>query len=166
MKRHLIHIEAVKKAGAKLQFQIRLPKTICKITGIQVTVVPKVGDILPTPAPQEGEDLPPGEQVDTGHVERGSLQLRIPEERDVFFSEIVYYPNHSLQGFYDFNQPGLAQKTDWWFTGGRTKYYSTRIPVTDTLIEAFYEDRSVSVNMGDMVNYDLKIYFKLDDYIE
>ncbi|MBD3638158.1 MAG: hypothetical protein HUJ25_12470 [Crocinitomicaceae bacterium] len=166
MKRHLIHIEQVKKAGAKLQFQIRLPRRISKITGIQVTVVPKAGDTLPTPPPPDGEDVPPGEEVQVGNVERGRLRLRIPEKRDVFYAEDIFYPTHALGGYYDFNEPGLARKTEWWFTGGRSKYFSTDIPIVDTLVEAYYEDNSVNANPGDTVNYDLKIYFKLNDYIE
>ncbi|MBD3637200.1 MAG: hypothetical protein HUJ25_07615 [Crocinitomicaceae bacterium] len=166
MKRHLIHIESVKKAGAKLQFQIRLPRRISKITGIQVTVVSKANDILPVPPPSDGEDLPPGEEVVSNYVERGRLLLRIPEKRDVFYADDIFYPTHVLGGYYDFNEPGLSGRKEWWFTGENSKYYSTDIPIADTLVEAYYEDNAVNANPGDSVDYELKIYFKLDDYFE
>lgn len=146
MKRHLIHTEFIRKAGAKIQFQVRLPRKINQITGIQLSLI-RQGAVSPVPVSSS---------------ERGSLRLRIPERRDVFYSENTFYPTHSMGGYYDFGEVGIGAKQEWWFKGERVRYYKTDIPLSSTFIEGFYEDQSNEPQ----VDYQLRIYFKLNDYTE
>ena len=162
MKRHLIHTIEVKKPGAKLQFQIKLPRTVNKITGIQLAIAPKIDPNQGTTNPPHEGEIPPNEQPIIREPERGSLRLRIPERRDVFYSENVHFPSHALNGYWDFNEPGLVKMNEWWFSGMRQKYYTVDVPIRDTMIEGYYEDHSTDSE----VDYVLKIYFKLNDYAE
>ena len=154
MKRHLIHIEEVKKVGAKLQFQVKLPRTIRKIAGIMVTAIPRIEIGIPSP-PNEGEDIPPSSIV--GESERGWLRLRIPANRDVFYAESVFYPSHAINGYWDFNEPGITSRTEVWFNGKKQEYFKVDVPLEDTIVEGFYEDRSSDPK----VNYQLKVYLKV-----
>ena len=79
MKKTLIHTETIKKKGAKVQFQIKLPITVTEVTGLLITA---------TVNERQKEDRPSAVSY------CGWIRLRLPEKRDVFYSELVHFSNH------------------------------------------------------------------------
>ena len=150
MKKIIIHIEEIKKQGAKVQFQIKLPSTAKKVYGILITTNPYSDNAIPP----DGEDNPPNEG---GTSEVGWLTLRIPEKRDVFYAEAIRPSSSYENDFHSIKKQGLAQEFEWWFKGTKREFFKVTVPIEDTIIEGFYEDRSTVST----VDYQLKIYLEL-----
>ncbi len=142
----LLHKEPITKQGAKHQFQVKLPETAIEVCGVLVTLNPRQETVLPMG--QEGIAIP----------ERGSLWLRIPESRDVFYATIEGFPRHYHPDFYQIPEPGITGLTDWWFRGRRREFFAVSVPVEDTLIEGYYIDHATEAQ----TDYDLRVYLKLE----
>lgn len=156
MNKILIHSERIKKVGAKIQFQITLPSTECLVEGIIVTVNPngKARIVPPPPIPS-----PKPNKVITKNLidpQTGWLWLRIPENRDVFYSKIVKYENHQQPTLDTVQTIGINGNQEWWFKGTKREFFKINVPVNDTIIQGFYVDRSKARS----VDYTLKVYLQ------
>lgn len=145
MKKIIIHIEEIKSRSEKIQFQIKLPVTSNCVTGVLATVSPNTEHI-----PVEGED-PRIENI-------GSLWLRIPECRDVFFADQVREFNHLQKEFHGITFPILTTQPEWWFSGWKRDFFSINVPIEDTVLEGYYIDETPPAP----VSYLLKIYIELE----
>lgn len=149
MKKVILHIEEIKDTGTKLQFQVKLPVTTKCITGVLATVTPNT-----EPSGAEGED-PRNENA-------GSLWLRVPEERDVFFADDVKEYNHIQQEFHGIAEPILTLQPDWWFSGWKREFFSITAPIEDTVVEGFYIDETKQTAISTSTSYLLRIYLELE----
>lgn len=141
MRKVIIHIESIKKRNQKRHFQIKIPSTTEKVTGVLVTVNPgSMGKI-------------------TDGIERGWLWLRIPEKRDVFFATTVHFEDHEQKELVKVDQPGISGNDERWFSAEKRDFFKVWVPTQDTIIEGFYVDRSKE----QVVNYELRIYLETED---
>ncbi|MBL4862069.1 MAG: hypothetical protein JKY09_03510 [Crocinitomicaceae bacterium] len=145
MKKILIYTEHVKKRGAKLQFQIKLPRTCIKVKGILITIHPWS---LPKPT----------KAVRNPSKELGSIWLRIPEKRDVFYTQTCEYPNHIIDNYLGIDRQGLTGNNEWWTIRTKRAFFKIEVPSEDTLIEGFYVDHSTAHS----VDYQVKVYLELE----
>lgn len=145
MKKILIHSENIKKKGAKLQFQIKLPSTAKEVTGLLITATRRTE--LKREQPNLSKDF------------CGWIRLRTPDKRDVFYAELVSYSNHIEQQLGQLPQLGLglADTDGWWFNGTKREFFKIRVPVENTIIEGYYEDHSKQDNEL----YTLKVYLEV-----
>ena len=143
MKKIIIHQEVIQMENQKQMFQIKLPNDTTAITGVLI-VVNETGQI-----PQQLREP----------FEKGLINLRISNKRDVFFSERVERSNHLITPFVDRAQQGLLEREQWWFSGTQREFFRITIPVNDAIVEGFYEDKSTNVNS---IEYTLKIYLELE----
>lgn len=145
MKKILIHTEDIKKQGAKVQFQIKLPKATKEVTGILITA---------TPTEIRKEDRPSPIHYS------GWINLRIPDKRDVFYSELVSFSNHIEE--LKINLPriglGIGDQNKWWFNGTKREFFKIRVPIENTLIEGYYEDHSTK----EIQTYTLRVYLSTE----
>lgn len=144
MKKVIIHIEEIKSRQAKIQFQVKLPVTCKCITGLLATISPNTEHI-----PVEGEDP----RVENA----GSLWLRIPECRDVFYAEDVKEYNHLQKEFHTITQPILTTQPQWWFSGWKRDFFTTHVAIEETILEGYYVDETPPA----VVSYLLRIYIEL-----
>ncbi|GAB5417612.1 MAG: hypothetical protein Crog4KO_25970 [Crocinitomicaceae bacterium] len=140
---YLIHTELVKKRNGKLQLQIKLPNTIEKITGVLAVIDTK----------NTFRIVPP----DDGYQRfKGSLWLRIPEKRDVFYAADVIEYHGQVSSLFRKPQFGFIHSRSSWISGRIPELFSVNVPVETTVIEGYYEDES-----NDQMNgYTLKIYLQ------
>ncbi|MCH2216322.1 MAG: hypothetical protein MK086_14240 [Flavobacteriales bacterium] len=143
MGRILVHKEEIRKEGAKLQFQIKLPRTDKKVTGLLITATEK--------ALTNGGDPNNSKYA-------GWIRLRIPEKRDVFYAELVKFSNpiEELLSRMSRLEFGLSENNEWWFGGTKREFFKVDVSIEDTIIEGYYEDHSWNENLL----YDLKIYIR------
>jgi len=157
VKKIIIHTEEIKKVGAKVQFQIKLPSTIKQVKGVLITANPNViGGVT-----KRKEEVPPNENPPVTiptESERGWVWLRIPEKRDVFFADIVRFENHQRPTLHGIVQEGISSRSEKWFSGSKREFFKVSVPIEDTLIEGFYVDRSKDRT----VDYKVKIYLELE----
>jgi len=178
MEKILIHTIKVEKVGAKLQFQIKLPRVIrlrnstnlinekigvkeLLVTHIPLSGVKKRGKEIAIEKPTPVEFLPI-EDIPTANThEIGWLWLRIPEERDVFYCETIRpsIRNGANRSIDNFLVPprGISTKGDWWLNGTKQEYFKVDVLTNRTIIEGFYVDRT----KGEIANYEIRIYLKL-----
>lgn len=145
MKKIIIHSEEILSLAEKIQFQIKLPLTANCVTGLLATVSPNVEGI-----PVEGTRFRP--------ENKGSLWLRIPENRDVFFADDVKEYNHLQKEFHGVILPILTARPEWWLSGWKRDFFSIHVPIQDTIIEGYYVDETAP----SVISYVLKIYLELD----
>lgn len=144
MKKILIHKEVIKKKGAKVQFQIKLPITVTDVTGLLITA---------TVNERQKEDLP------TAVSYCGWIRLRLPGKRDVFYSELVHFSNHieELRTKLPEFGLGITAKKEWWFNGTKREFFNINVPIENTLIEGYYEDHSKK----SIKAYTLRVYLEM-----
>ncbi len=99
--------------------------------------------------------------IEIAEQEIGSLWLRIPERRDVLFSEIVKMPIQQY-GLTEFNRamnilPSFG-KGKAWIDGSKESFFSIDIDPTSTIIEGFYSNLLKDLNVG----YQINIYLNLE----
>ncbi|MBI3136049.1 MAG: hypothetical protein HYZ14_15335 [Bacteroidetes bacterium] len=145
MHKILIHTEEITANGSKLQLQIKLPETIEKVTGVFAGITRLPGVAGP---------------ADPADINAGSLWLRIPELRDVFYADRVQELNHLLPEEAIQELMGQAMQPEWWFSGTRYTFFDVTVPVEDTLIEGFYEDESSFATVHYRLNIYLNLYLK------
>ncbi|MBL4704294.1 MAG: hypothetical protein JKY54_07220 [Flavobacteriales bacterium] len=158
MKKMIIHSLVVQKKGAKLQFQIKLPSTIKGVKGILLTSNP-VDD-------QRGVDLISGTKKLTASTptlsaitrgkEVGWVWLRIPDKRDVFYCDTLRHSDHILNTYHGIDPKGLSEQPQWWFSGTKIEFFKVDVPIYNTMIEGYYEDRSTEA----------KPYYKVNIYLQ
>lgn len=155
MKKIIIHIEPIKKVGAKQQFQIRLPWNTKKVVGILTTSdanYQAAKGTLINKRPPYGILIP--------SQKLGDIWLRIPEKRDVFFADTLAFSDHIVNPLIQVESPGIVGDFEWWFEGTKREFFKINIPVESTIIEGFYRDNS----LAGIVDYEVKVYLELDIY--
>ncbi|PHR45475.1 MAG: hypothetical protein COA32_13620 [Fluviicola sp.] len=166
MKRIWVHTVNVSKSGEKIQFQIRLPRTVKKITGVKATANPQIR-LIKKIAP----DYP---------KEAGWLWLRSTGIEDVFFADDVKRPlplhnqtiiNHAPLDDFD--------KGSFWTQGKMEEFLPLDLKLDSNIIQGFYINQIVQQKVGindhynpieramiqprgDQPVYQLKIYLKLE----
>lgn len=148
MKKQIVHIVDVERNGQKIQFQIKLPLNAEKITALKITAIPQVRK----DDRKQIESLPIENEV-------GWLWLRIPEKRDVFYSESVkrILPIYNLtitnhKPLDDFDHGTF------WTQGKIEEFFSINVPIKTNIVEGFYIDRITTGNQ----KYRLRIYLTLE----
>ncbi len=99
--------------------------------------------------------------IEVAELEVGSMWLRIPERRDVLFSEIVKMPiqQYDLVGFdRAVNILPKFGKGKAWIDGTKESFFSIDIDPTSTIIEGFYSNLLKDINVG----YQINIYLNLE----
>lgn len=139
MNRQQLHIEEINRKDKKIQFQIRLPKNCHKVKGILTTINPTRMKLLST-------------------QERGSLWLRIPNKRDVFYSDSLHFEHAIEKEWSNVNTQGISENTDWWLGGSKRSFFTLELDQDIRIIEGYYEDFSTEP----AVNYQLRIYLEYD----
>ncbi|MBI1836443.1 MAG: hypothetical protein HYR91_04170 [Flavobacteriia bacterium] len=99
--------------------------------------------------------------LEIAEQEMGSLWLRIPERRDVLFSEVVKMPTHQY-GLAGFNRamnvlPDFGKGKEW-INGSKESFFSIDIDPTSTIIEGFYSNLLKDLTNG----YQINIYLNLE----
>lgn len=145
MKGFIIHSEIVRKRNGKIQFQIKLPTTIKKITGVRSVI-----DTRNTFRNVRG--FVALDQF------KGSVSLWIPQARDVFFAGEVLESNGKVSGIFRKPEFGFVHSDAFWISGRRPELLSVEVPVNNTLIEGYYEDASSDQMQG----YTLRIYLETE----
>lgn len=142
MKRTIIYPLTV-KGGAKLQFQIKLPSDTKGIEAIHVTHPFVI-------------DSNVGYYPIISNVEVGWLWLRVPDQRDVFFADVlrpqIYQVFEGLSGF------SIDQQPSWYQSGTKQEFFTMHVPIKHTIISGFYWDRLADSAKD---TYQIKIYLKL-----
>lgn len=152
MKKQIVHIVDVNRSGEKLQIQIKLPLNTKRITQLKITASPEaIGkfEVLERK----------GKPIRSVRQEVGWLWLRIPEQRDVFFAEIVQRPlpfhNQTIPNHRPVDDFGNGS---FWTQGKKEEFYSVCVDVTTNIVEGFYVDRMTTKGS----KYQLKIYLTLE----
>lgn len=99
--------------------------------------------------------------LEIAEQEMGSLWLRIPERRDVLFSEVVKMPTQQY-GLTGFNRamnvlPDFGKGKEW-IDGSKESFFSIDIDPTSTIIEGFYSNLLKDLSIG----YQINIYLNLE----
>ncbi len=134
MSKIILHQILIGKSDTKRSFQIRLPNGICKVEGILVSCT--IGTI---------------DQL------AGSLWLRIPEQRDVFYNELVHTNPHEQKSMDWKTDSILSLQPEKWFSATKQKFFKIDVPIENTIIEGFYKDES----QQDFIKYQVSIYLQL-----
>lgn len=125
--KHVVKVLSITKQFQKIHFTLRHPENALYLSGIAVTGT-KVYE-----AGLEGITRPDS---------AGFLSLAIPEKGDVFYTEQV---KSEKSKFLDFAEQRLALgflKNAFGFSGKRKTYFDTCVPITEALMEGYYEDTS------------------------
>lgn len=154
MRKVIIHTVDVTKQGAKIQTQIKLPKTVKRVKRIKATSL-GVNSLTITPYPSDPGISAPLYVPTIGQA--GWLWLRIPEKRDVFYADTIHHAPLT-NPTYEISDAGIDANPTWWFSGTEKAFFRVDVPIEDTLIECYYEDRST---FGP-VNYKVNIYLELE----
>lgn len=141
MKKTLIHTVTISRPGEKKQLQIKLPRNTKSVQEIAVSA----------------SGIP---RRFIGRRDLGWLWLRIPEQRDVFFAEVVKVPLE------DFDRASFAAIETItfgygkaWIDGGKETSFSIRVDKCSTLIEGYYTDQ---LKTDGSLDYTVKIYLTLE----
>lgn len=141
MKKTLIHTLIVTKQGEKVQLQIKLPRDTKSVQAIKITT--------------NGFPKKPSDKKEVGW-----LWLRIPEQRDVFFAEVLKVP------FQEFDKVSFVPLSSLsfgvgyaWVDGGKETTFSVVVETGSTLIEGYYTDQLKTDLNG---SYTVKIYLTLE----
>lgn len=141
MKKTLIHTVSVSKPGEKKQLQIKLPRNTKSVQAITVSA----------------NGIP---RRFIGRRDLGWLWLRIPEQRDVFFAEVVKVPieDYDRASFADIETITFGYGKAW-IDGGKETSFSVSVEKCSTLIEGYYTDQlKTDVSPG----YTVKIYLTIE----
>lgn len=141
MKKTLIHTIAISKPGEKKQLQIKLPRNTKCVQAITITANGIPSRFI-------------------GRKDLGWLWLRIPEQRDIFFAEVVKMPlnDYDLASFADLDTVSFGSGKAW-IDGGKESSFSVLVEKCSTLLEGYYIDQL----KGDMKpGYTVKIYLTIE----
>ncbi len=152
MRKIIIHTETILLNGTHRQFQIELPSTAKRVTGILASVHPKTE----APLPPFSHPVPKPD-IKGVRTEAGQLQLMIPEKRDTFYCENLTFPNHYELQFIPVTNPGISQNLSWWVSGTKRQFFKVDVPVETTIIEGYYKDEI----QGRITDYTVKICLEL-----
>ncbi|NOQ75640.1 MAG: hypothetical protein GQ574_26770 [Crocinitomix sp.] len=144
MRKILIHNETITKAGVKRLFQIVLPKNTLVCNGILI-------EATKTTLPTENQFIGKNRYC-------GWVTLQIPNERDVFFSELIPFFSSELQTYRPTLSVGLDEQKPWWFSGTKREFFSVSVPTKSMLIEGYYEDHAIGTNYP----YQVRIYLEIE----
>lgn len=125
--KYLVKIIPVVRPGQKTLFRIRHPENALYLSGIAVT------------GTFQGIFGDGGGRTDT----TGSLSLAIPEEGDVFYTEDIKWDNYKGKDITERNINQAFVPDVFAYGGGRYEYFETHIPITDAIMEGYYEDNSI-----------------------
>ncbi len=141
MKKTVIHTITVSKVGEKIQLQIKLPRNTKSVQAITITTNGTV-------------------RMPSAKREIGWLWLRIPEQRDVFFAEVVRVPLEDFDRvtFADL-EPISFGRGRAWIDGGKESSFSIVVEKCSTLLEGYYIDQLRS-DLG--AGYTVKIYLTIE----
>ena len=141
MKKTVIHTVTVSKVGEKIQLQIKLPRNVKSVQGIKITT--------------NGFPRKPSAKREVGW-----LWLRIPEQRDVFFAEVVKVPLEDFDRvtYADLEPLSFGSGTAW-IDGGKETPFSIVVEKCSTLLEGYYIDQLKSDFNG---SYTVKIYLTIE----
>jgi hypothetical protein len=141
MKKTIIHTVTVTKAGEKKQLQIKLPRNTKSVQAISVSA----------------NGIP---RRFIGKRDLGWLWLRIPEQRDVFFAEVVKVPleDYDRASYTELDTVSFGYGKAW-IDGGKEGSFSILVEKCSTLLEGYYIDQL----KGDMnPGYTVKIYLTIE----
>jgi len=124
--KYLVKVIPVVRPGQKTLFRIRHPENALFLSGIAVT------------GTFQGVFGDAGGRTDT----TGSLSLAIPEQGDVFYTEDIKWDNYKGKDIAERNINQVFIPDVFAYGGGRYEYFETCIPVTEAILEGYYEDNS------------------------
>lgn len=145
MKRFILHTLEV-KPNSKIQFQIKLPSNINGVESIKIT--------HPFSSLQSTSNFPIASDNEVGW-----LWLRVPDSRDVFYSEVLRPESYNV--YEGLVTAILSTRAQWHFNGTKHEFLAMDVPVTDTVIYGFYWDRRADFAKQSNDTYQVKIYLKL-----
>lgn len=145
MRGYLIHSEEIVRRNGKIQLQIKLPDTIHKITGVLAVIDTK--NTFRNMIPRNGIN-----------PFQGSIWLRIPEKRDVFYAADVKEYHGEVSPFFRKPEFGFIHSKQSWISGQRPDLFTVDVPLNRTIIEGYYQDES----NDQMKGYTLRIYLQTD----
>lgn len=152
MIKRIVHIEKISIAGEKRQFQIKLPINAKRLLQLHTTA-----NAVDRFVDQPRMIFQP---------EVGWLWLCLPEQRDVFFTEIVKLPiqiyNQTFEGHHLVDDFGRGS---FWTQGEKEEFYNITADLQTNLLEGFYVDRLINGRpVIDIPTRPIKIFRAINEY--
>ena len=137
----MVKVISITKAAQKIHFTVRHPENATCLSGIAITATCYVRRLI-------NRDM----VTRTVNDMTGFLSLAIPNKGDVFYSDHIKI---ETDNFLDKTEQLtrsilLGQKFE--FAGKRAEYFDTEMPITDALMEGYYEDVSSGNNTSIVFN--------------
>ena len=133
--KYVVKVISITKAAQKIHFTVRHPENATCLSGIAITGTCYLRRLI-------NRDM----ITKTVNDITGFLSLAIPNKGDVFYSDHIKIETDNFLDKKEqlIGSAFLAKKFE--FAGKRAEYFDTDIPITDALMEGYYEDVSAANN--------------------